>query len=296
MKLLIYILILLIMISATLQVSGANVQSLETNVLNHNGYNKTMLDTVHSPLKPGIQSKINLSRKSPIFLEKVTGMSNNATFNMNSSYVSKNSILNLPEPLKSASQSYDLTHIGSIHEMTHIIRPSSVVVSGNYVYVHCEGDFVMDTFAYLEVIDISNPGSPVHVGKTDSLLSGALGNPYCLDVSGRYAYVISGFGSLQIFDILNPAKPTNVNTIYSWSGFPNLSDSNSIDVVGKYAYITSQNNCLDIIDVSNPASPVLVGSIGDGDGGAKLVNPLCVKVIGNYAYIASTDSSAISKL
>ena len=70
-------------------------------------------------------------------------------------------------------------------------QPWSVTVSGRYAYVANQGS------ASMQVIDISNPTSPVVVG---TVTTGA--NPRPIAVSGRYAYVGNyGSNNMQIFDL-----------------------------------------------------------------------------------------------
>ena len=78
-------------------------------------------------------------------------------------------------------------------------EPSGVFVSGHYAYVASGGSYA------LEILDVSNPAVPVHLGVVTNGTGGALlENPSAVYVSGRYAYVTGKTGnSLEILDIGN---------------------------------------------------------------------------------------------
>jgi len=169
---------------------------------------------------------------------------------------------------------------------------TSVFVSGNYAYV-TSNEFLNTA---LEIVDISNPALPVHVGKILNGEGGAiLAYPWNVYVSGNYAYIASNNGNaLEIVDITNPATPVHAGSILNGEGGAVLSAPRSVHVSGNYAYIASySSNALEIVDVSNPALPVHAGKILNGEGGAALSGSRSVHVSGNYAYIASYSSNAL---
>ena len=89
-------------------------------------------------------------------------------------------------------------------------QPSSVYVSGNYAYVTSKVDNA------LEIVDVSTPTTPVHVG---SITKGEEGPPYfdqpsSVYGSGNYAYVTSvGDNALEIVDVSDPTNPVHVGRI-----------------------------------------------------------------------------------
>jgi hypothetical protein len=136
-------------------------------------------------------------------------------------------------------------------------------VQGSYAYV------ISYSSGNLQVIDISNPSSPVVVG---TVSAGYAGSVY---VQGNYAYVTDiYYDSLQIINISNPYSPVTVGSF--WAG----SYTGSVYVQGNYAYVTNQGPDLQIINISNPASPVLVGTVSISYSGS-------VYVQGNYAYVTN---------
>lgn len=184
-----------------------------------------------------------------------------------------------------------LTHAGSIDKTTDpfLNLPDFVYVSGKYAYV--TNNFGRN----LDIIDVSNPSIPVHVGGLNNGDTGAsFSLPIGVYVRGNYAYVVDYLSSsLQIIDVTNPVAPFLTGRINDGDGGAILTGSNWVTVSGNYAYVASYDaGALEIIDISNPALPVHVGSISDGEGGAALLGANGVFVSGNYAYVASYDASA----
>jgi hypothetical protein len=176
--------------------------------------------------------------------------------------------------------------------------PSSVVQSGNYLYVASSGSNA------LEIIQIINSNTLGHAGK---LLNGGGSAPYlnapaAVTVQGKYAYVVSaGSKALEIVDITNPASPVHAGSFIDGQQGVSLAGVNAVKVSGNYAYITTStfvsgavNNLpgiLIVIDISNPAAPKLVDTFFSGEGGALMDNPTSVFVAGPYAYITNAGLS-----
>lgn len=164
-----------------------------------------------------------------------------------------------------------------------LAAPQSVFISGNYAYV------ASYTSNALEIVDVSNPASPVHKG---SLLNGTGGallkNPNSVYVAGNYAYVTSASNALEIIDVSNPALPAHKGSLTHGTGGALLDLPSSVYVSGNYAYIASYNsNALEIVDVSNPAIPVHKGKV------TSLTTLNSVFVSGNYAYVTSYNGNAL---
>ncbi len=158
----------------------------------------------------------------------------------------------------------------------------SVFVQGNYAYVIAFND---DAF---QVIDISDPASPVGVGQLTGgglELDGATG----VFVQGNYAYVAAqADDGLQVIDISDPTSPVGVGQLTD-GGDLELEGASSVFVQGKYAYVASAaDDGFQVIDISDPTNPVGVGQLTDG-GNLELNGARSVFVQGNYAYVASVD-------
>ena len=139
--------------------------------------------------------------------------------------------------------------------------------------VHVSGDhaYVTSTTLGLQVVDITDPSSPVLVGSVTPF--GASG----VHVSGDHAYVVGGV-TLKVFDVSNPSNPAGVGSLVVGG---NLF---GIDVSGDYAYIASGTAGLNVVDISDPSNPLLVGSVATPDFASG------VSVSGNRAYVADNFS------
>ena len=185
-----------------------------------------------------------------------------------------------------------------------------VAVQGHYAYV---ADWVRG----LDVVDVSNPASPVFKGNWSPTPTGWA---YGLDVvvDGNYAYATMKFKGLFILDITDPSNPRAVGSIKSSPteddaalhlfkagnlvyvaaekfgvviydvsspsrptkvGVCPIGFAESVWVEGNLAYVTGGNLGLYIYDVSNPGRPVLKGTL------PRLGYSYDVQVWGNYAYV-----------
>jgi hypothetical protein len=136
---------------------------------------------------------------------------------------------------------------------------NAVAVQGNYAY--------FGVGPALTILDVSNPASPITVGKTMPL-------PEIVQdvaVVGNYAYIAAYGAGLRIINVTNPAAPTEVG-FYDTPG-----SARGVAVAGNYAYVADLDSGLRIINVSNPAAPSEAGfydTPGEAYG---------VAMVGNYA-------------
>ena len=111
----------------------------------------------------------------------------------------------------------------------------NVVIDGNYLY-SCGG-------VTLEIIDITVPSSPVHVGRYVS--SGV--NPEGIAVSGDLAFVTRWNDGLLIIDISDRSDPKLLSKFETTNGGLGL----GVTVSGDYAYFAAGSEGLFIIDISS---------------------------------------------
>jgi Tfp pilus assembly protein PilV len=155
--------------------------------------------------------------------------------------------------------------------------------------------------AQLQVIDISNPVTPVVVrnfklsSSTPPYVSGnsVAGSGQAIGKSIFYqnGYVYLGLSVTESgpeFHIVDVHNPTNPRWVGSWPA-PGVSSGfavNGITVRGSYAYLATANGAKDIVvlDVSNPASPVEVASY-DASGGN---HGKAVALLGDRAFLGRT--------
>ena len=177
-------------------------------------------------------------------------------------------------------------HVGNISN-SNLIGADSVFVSGKYAYV---ASFASKS---LEIVDVSNPTSPVHKGSIGNGSIVKLDHPYNVFVSGNYVYLASYYdNALEVVDVSNPSSPVHKGSIIT-GGNTKLDGAMGVFVSGKYAYLAGYgDDALEIVDVSNPPAPTHTGSLSTG-GPVKLDGAVSVFVSGNYAYVASYYDDAL---
>ncbi|GAG04484.1 unnamed protein product, partial [marine sediment metagenome] len=193
----------------------------------------------------------------------------------------------------------DPVHVGAITDNAtmELDGARTIFISGKYAYV------AADTDDGVEILDISDPSNPTHVGSINDTTCDAANNDECmLDgargiyVSGKYAYVaaISDDG-VEILDISDPSNPTHVGSITD-DETTELNGAISIYVSGKYAYVAARSDDgLEILDISDPTNPTHVGAIGKS-ATVKLDSASDIYVSGKYAYVAATSDDGVEIL
>ena len=141
-------------------------------------------------------------------------------------------------------------------------RAYAVAAEGNYVYVGIGWRMV--------ILDVTDPGNPVVVGRTDLLADAVMG----IEIVGQYAYLANGDGGLRIINIASHVVPFEIG-FYDTPG-----PATDVVVVGPYAYVAIGGRGFRIVNVSNPVAPIEVGFYDK-------VGAWGMTVVGDYAYIAS---------
>ena len=132
--------------------------------------------------------------------------------------------------------------------------------------------YVADQEGGIQVVDISNPASPLIRGAYTTT------NYTWIDgitIFGGRIYSASENDGLQIFDLSNPTVPTLLSSTNVGGGEAVIVQASA---TGVFAYISTGNN-LCVVDVSNPLSPVLRGQTSMGNGGV-----YSIAMSGNYVY------------
>lgn len=140
-----------------------------------------------------------------------------------------------------------------------------IATEGNYLY--------MASFSGLQIIDISNPVSPVLAGYYPGAYFGITKN-------GNYLYLLVENENIQVLDISNPFAPTAVGQLvgYRFTG--------EMIVKGNYLYNISFYGSLLVADVSNPANPRVIGKLEN-----KSYHQVCIS--GHYAYASKNHGMAV---
>jgi hypothetical protein len=125
-----------------------------------------------------------------------------------------------------------------------------LAVHGGYAYV---SEFYRYD-EYLEVIDVTNPSTPLSV--TTLPMSSAGG----LAATGDLL-LMTAESSLEVLDITIPTAPAPLGSLA-------LSNPGSVEVRGNYAYVSADG--FRVIDLTDPAAPIVVGDIEGVRGGIAL--------------------------
>ncbi|VAX29495.1 Alkaline phosphatase [hydrothermal vent metagenome] len=131
----------------------------------------------------------------------------------------------------------------------------------------------------LEIVDFSNPTSPVELKKMD--FSSSTSEITDIFLSGNYAFVTTAWDGLHIVDITDPAGTAEVGF------YAGVDITESVFVSGNYAYVSEAGSGLYIVDISTPSNPVEVGHFrNDNEVKGTFVS-------GNYAYVANGSAGLI---
>lgn len=101
--------------------------------------------------------------------------------------------------------------------------------------------------AGLEIISISDPGTPTHLNTITGL-----SNVWDVFIHEDYLYVTAGTNGLQIYSLAQPDNPALISTI-ALSGFPR-----EVKVVDDKAFVALGASGFDIVEVADPANPYFV--------------------------------------
>jgi hypothetical protein len=155
--------------------------------------------------------------------------------------------------------------------------PPSIFVQGKFLY------FTNSSSNTLQVIDVSNPASPV----SDSTV-GTNSGPDSVYVSGRYAYVTNfTAGTLEVFDVSDPLSLLS-GAVASLSINSGAGQPTDVVVQGHYAYVTTEASpTLQAYDITNPTNPTLVGQVTTASAS------IALSVSGRYAYVVDQSSALV---
>lgn len=150
---------------------------------------------------------------------------------------------------------------------TGLVKVSSVEVNGRYA-------FVATLLGGLSVLDVSSPSAPREIASLP-----VPGNMFDMDVSERFAYVITSYG-IRILDLRNPRAPRALGYLEVPGYRPT-----DVEVVDSLAYVISYDG-LRILDVSDPSLSVDLGLVPvNGARG--------VTVAGALAFVATPFQIAV---
>ncbi len=180
-----------------------------------------------------------------------------------------------------------------------------VYLVGNLAYVLATDDDGLD------IIDVSDPTNPTHLGSIDDTLCGPaceLDGAHDIQIVGQYAYIASyDDNGVEILNISNPANPTHVASIDDAAcdaangGRCELGGAVAIEVVGQFVYVAGwDDDGVEILEIPDLANPTLIhkGSIDDALCGSpcELDGAHDIQIVGQYAYVSSTGDDGVEIL
>lgn len=182
---------------------------------------------------------LNITSPSIAFLDTLLaypGGVNSATLKNGYLYVALRQgsvkVLNLNSLPDSA---YEVTTYIPRHNVEHL------EVSGNYAYM-LEG-----TFGF-EIVNISNPASPVYVSTYNTP-----GSCYDLKIGGDIAYIADGTSGVCAVNVGNPLQPELLSTENTES------DVRGIDYSPNYMFTAEYNLGAEVFNLFNPPNPYAFG-------------------------------------
>lgn len=162
----------------------------------------------------------------------------------------------------------------TVSDRTRISRINGMAKRGDYV-------FAAGKDGWIDVFDVSDPGSPILVGARNTRSSGELGWPHDIDVFGDYIVVVdpAGFGRRDLpgkVGIYRVAHPVTCELILvtGWEQVGVLANydlvgANRVQVAGTYAFVaasqTDKPGKVVVVDISDPARPAQVAALSFSD-------------------------------
>ncbi|HNV13005.1 MAG TPA: hypothetical protein PK686_00370 [bacterium] len=170
--------------------------------------------------------------------------------------------------------------------------PTNLTISGNYLYFvntnYYANSGSMDLS--LEIMNISNPGSPVHVNNFN------LNNtefPVGMKITNNKAYIASvdyalqDSGTVTTIDLSNVSNPVKLDEIRNGEDGAEIFPTSGLEVSGNYVYISNSNYSVEVLDVSNPSQIQHHDIIRHGEEGVLLEYPATVFYSNDYVYVGS---------
>jgi hypothetical protein len=123
---------------------------------------------------------------------------------------------------------------------------NALLLSGHYLYASV---FVSPTSPALQVLDVSNPQSPVTLG-----VIGLPGSPIKMAISGNLLYAAADLNGLLVCDVSQPSLP---QLVVQWQPATYVED---VIIDGTVALLAAADKGLMIADVSQPTTPTLISA------------------------------------
>jgi len=151
-----------------------------------------------------------------------------------------------------------ITNNGFITQATVVVQSfaptalSSISIPGYANNVDVNGDFayVAAGATGLQVVNVSNPGSPFIAGSFDTP-----GNANDIKVVGTVAYIADGSSGLQALDVIDPTNPVFLGSVNT------PGEAQDVVIDGQRAYVADGIAGLQIIDISNLSNLTILKTV-----------------------------------
>lgn len=149
--------------------------------------------------------------------------------------------------------------------------------------------YLVNEYAPIQIIDLSDPTDPQVVGSLDT--GGSDGGSHNILVDGDYLYVVGGRspGGLRIYSLTDPENPTFVGGIAGTDGETYYHD---VDIVGDVLYAAAiYDQGVDILDISDKANPTVTSNFQYAASSYQGAHNICSTADGNYVFVGDEIGS-----
>ena len=152
-------------------------------------------------------------------------------------------IVQTPMSVKAPEQNIELNEVGVFEDCRW---PMDLYLKDDTLYI-------ADYYAGLIIVDVSNPTSPVELGR---IFDGGKG--HSVDVLGDFAYVADWEDGLEIIDVSDSSNPVEAGQFNDGGMVLDVS------VTGDLAFVADSSNGLEVLDISDPTNPKLIRMMFEG--------------------------------
>ena len=138
-------------------------------------------------------------------------------------------------------------------QISFILPPCLLISVGLGVALSPDGRcFVADSESGVQVIDVSDPGTPSLIG---TITTSGYVSDVKLSPDGSVAFIADGHG-LEIMDVSNPLDPVLMSTF----DVPTDTTDVTLSTDGTTAFVASDSG-VQVVDISNPSDPSLLSTL-----------------------------------
>ncbi len=145
--------------------------------------------------------------------------------------------------------------------------------------------YLVNEYAALQIIDLSDPADPVQVGTLDT--GGGDGGSHNVLVDGDYLYVVGGNADgLRIYSLADPTAPAFVG------GTDGSTYYHDVEIVGDVLYAAAiYNQGVDILDIADKTSPTVTSNFQYAASSYQGAHNICATEDGDYVFVGDEIGS-----